>query len=323
MTEEHPYTSRFHRLKTAFAGGHKLAIPESWVDGRTPNGNAWVGDGNGRYELQLVAGGTAVDGEGDDAMPEAIMRRVSKRLETFGASGQIGDSRVGLINDGVQIEVVADDPRIPTARTYNWIRLLPNGGEILEVGFHLIVLRELWDRPATQDLIDLFGAQIANVAVAEPETLGFDRLRTTTPFGFLSLQVPARWRDERDPESGEWFCGEDATDTGTLWIDYDSFAGQFDARGPERLVQKLGDAVAWRPPGEGWRRLGHQSFTEDAAVKLRFHRWFVIDWSATRAVMVTLTLCLQAAWDDEPEFQRLVAIIEQQAATLGIGPLPG
>ncbi len=324
MTADHPYTSCFHRLKVIMASGDKLVVPEDWIDGVTPKGNAWVGDGRQRYELQLSAEALPMEGD-SQAMGGVIERRILERLRAFGASGQVDDAKLSRTHGSVLIEVVTDDPRAPAVRTYNWVRLVREGGELLEFGFHLLVLHELWERPETLALIDLFGQQIRNVAFPqdEPEGLGLSRLRAIHPFGFLTLRVPARWRDERDAESGEWFCGEDETDTGTLWIDYDVFQGNFDARGPERLVQKLGDAVAWRSPGEGWRRVGFQTFTEEAAVTLRFRRWFVIDWTAERAVMVTLTLVLQAAWDGDREFEALVAAMEREAATLAIGPLPG
>ncbi len=289
MTEENPYTSRFHRLKTVFASGHKLAIPESWVDGRTPKGHAWVGDGSGRYELQIAVGETVVEG-GGEAMLEAISGRIADRLQAFGAGGQIGDSKIGRINDCMQIEVVADDPRIPTARTYSWIRLMPYGSTLLELGFHLIVLRELWEREETEDLIELFAAQVRNISIEEEPAPAIGQLRVVRPYGFLTFRIPVQWRDVWDAEAHMWFCGQDEPDKITLWTIYTVFQSGDVDEWARQMMDKLAQDhdVTWRSQIRPNRRHGYHTFSKmgELGYPVRFHRWIVLDWKDETVLLI-------------------------------------
>jgi len=324
MTADHPYTSRFHRLKVIMASGHKLVVPEDWVDGVTPKGNAWIGDGLGNYELQIVGGADAVEG-GDERMPEAVKKRVAMRLQSFSASGQIGDSKLGRINGCIQIEAVTDDPRAPTARSYNWIRLVANGDELMEIGFHLLVRRELWDRPKTEDLIELFGEQVASfVEEWVPSSLDLGRLRTVHPFGFLTFRVPARWIDEWDADAGMWFCGEDDPDTGSLWVDYKLHRGRWDEDAMAQVIAGLGPEVSWRGSEASERPIGYRCFTETDPKDgiLHYHHWHVLHLAEAGLVSIFLSLVLGPEQVSLPEYQQLIAGMQREAVTLEIGPLP-
>lgn len=151
----------------------------------------------------------------------------------------------------------------------------------------------------------------------------FSELQTITCFGFITLQVPARWTCERNAD-GMWVCSEETgddpdRDTGTLWVNFDAWlppepsgvgrAAVVElARGAaESVAAEPATSVAEvveRPAGALVRSV---SEAEENGLNLRFQRWDHFMALGRHMVFVNLSLVLVACLADRPEFVELAA----------------
>ena len=315
-------------LKTVSLDGYRFRAPASWDTGRDDNGVAWAASPSRHYALErkvrvLPAGGD---------WRAAVKRRAAeifRDLTGQNISGELASAERLERMLALQIPVERSDHA--GFKVWHWPQLLHIDGVIVEAWLSLHVRESLWHSAGTEDLEQLFGQQFTSLPPGDPRQLGsrktgfgLDRLRPIKAFGFVELNVPARWYDEYTDKGDMWVACEDEPDTGTLWIKYDVYGGDVDDSTVEIFAQPIrARGAVPRPTPFVGRKLLHEVSTDrEKGEMLRFNRWILIERRSDEIVVLQFTLVLDLEQEKIPEFAALVTTMEREIAAARLGASP-
>lgn len=319
---------RLGPLKTVSLDGYRFRVPAAWDTGRDDGGAAWAASPSRDYALERKV---RLLPTGPD-WRATIKRRAAAILRDLTGqdiSGELASA------DGLErmfaLQIPAERSDHAGFKVWHWPQLVHIDGAVVEAWLSLYVRQNLWHASGTEDLEQLFGQQFTEQPPGDPRTVGslkqgfgLDRLRPMKAFGFIELNVPARWHDEFAEKDGMWVACEDEPDTGTLWIRCDIYRGQVDDLTIEtyaRPIRAMG-AVP-RPTAQAGRLLLHEVKMErERGEMLRFNRWILITRHDDAIAIVQFTLVLDLNQEKSPEFAALVKMMEREIATARLDPFP-
>jgi hypothetical protein len=318
--------ARLGPLKTISLDGYRFRVPHSWDTGRDDAGVPWAAPPERDYgferRVRLLPAGRD--------WRETIRSRAAEIMQMLTGD----DMRKTFAELDVKRMVVLQVPAAKSDRegfsAWYWPQLLHIDGVIVETWLSLYVRDRLWHGADTEALEELLGQQFRRAPPGDPRLLGsldegfgFDRLRPMRAFGFIDLQVPARWYDEYAAPDGMWVACEDEPNTGTFWVQYDLFDG---AR--ERLLERYKNlfekrGAISRAVDTPERLLFYevQPGTEkDSAFVL--HRWMLLEPRGSEVALLQFTLVLPRDQEEHREFVLLKQTVEREIAGARIGPFP-
>ncbi len=313
-------------LKTISLDGYRFRVPHDWDTGRDDTGAPWTAPAQRDYGLErrmrLLPAGSDWRETIRSRAAEIMQALTGKNMkETF---AELDVRRMVAL----QVPVAKSDRDGFSA--WHWPQLLRLDGVIVEAWLSLYVRDRFWHSADTAILEELFGQQFRRAPPSDPRLVGsldrgfgFDRVRPMRAFGFIELNVPARWYDEYSSPDGMWIACEDEPNTGTFWIQYDLYEG---AR--EQLLERYKQVFSRRgavprPTEMPGRLLFHeeQPGTEkDGAFVLL--RWMLLEPRDTELALLQFTLVLPRDQKTHREFASLTRIIEREIAGSAIGPFP-
>lgn len=169
-----------------------------------------------------------------------------------------------------------------------------------------------------------------------PKRYDFQPLKRAVCFGFLQIDVPARWQWQRS-EDGMWGFYEEDEESGTLWVDYDLYRIPSDTTGDVvgPLAERLMGMLAEGAPGRTVEKLAtddgvtliravHDAEdTEEEGVMLRFFRYELMRRFTDHLVNVHYSLVIPDFRLRDPDMQELVEIVDnaiKRSRILGVPP---
>lgn len=319
---------RLGPLKTVSLDGHRFRVPSTWDTGRDDHGAAWTASPSRDYALERKA---RVLPAGPD-WRATVKRRAAEILRDL--TGQDISAELASANGlermfALQIPVERSDHA--GFKAWHWPQLLHIDGVVVEAWLSLYVRQNLWHASGTEDLEQLFGQQFTDLPPNDPRLVGslrqgfgLDRLRPMQAFGFIGINVPARWHDEYAEKGGMWVACEDEPDTGTLWIRCDIYRGRVDDLTVETYARPIrAKGAVPRPTLQPGRRLLHEVKTDrENGEVLRFNRWILIERHDDAIAVVQFTLVLDLNQEKSAEFTALVKTIEREIAAATFGAFP-
>lgn len=319
---------RLGPLKTVSLDGYRFQVPAAWDTGRDDQGAPWAAAPSRHYALERRV---RVLPAGPD-WRATVKRRAAEILRELTGqdiSGELASA------DGLErmlaLQIPSERSDHAGFKVWHWPQLLHIDGVIVEARLSLHVRESLWHAAGTEDLEQLFGQQFTDLPPGDPRAVGslkhgfgLDRLRPMQAFGFVELNVPARWYDEYAEKDGMWIACEDEPDTGTLWIWCDVYSGQVDDLTVETYARPvLERGAVSRPTPLAGRRLFYEVTTDrEKGVMLRFNRWILIARRDDKIVMLQFTLVLDLEQEKSPEFAALVKTMEREIAAAKLGAFP-
>lgn len=268
---------RLGSLKTVSLDGYRFKVPSTWDTGRDDKGAPWAASPNRDYALErrvrvLPAGGD---------WRETIKRRGAEILRELTGTDISGELEDGSLERMFALQIPAERSEHAGFKAWHWPQLLHIDGMVVEAWLSLYVRQSLWHASGTEDLEQLLGQQFTSLPPGDPRLVGsvkqgygLDRLRPISAFGFIELNVPARWYDEYAEQGNMWVACEDEPDTGTLWIKYDLYGSDVDDLTVQAFAQPIRakGAVPVSTPQAG-RLLFHESHLDrENGEMLRFNR---------------------------------------------------
>lgn len=290
---------------------NSFVVPVGWESGSTYGDNFWLADPDANYIVQRTSTGRDIAGDEetirqeilDDLQrgPEGTSSTIDQRIY---ASGRytIFESATDTQYDGEHVIV------------QNLFRIWPEGGVMYAVGYHVIVRGGRWEHPETTDIVDLFRAQLLRAKIwAAPSVqdlmakpianarFSFRDLESVRPHGFMSINLPRHWREHVHEGTVGYYDPKQRS--GAVWIGYHVIVRDHDERmKPSREVDRY------------WRK------SDDPEIERL--QWMVKDTTADRAMVVLVDLVLDKGQADEPEFQELTLILDEQVRRMKIGLPP-
>ncbi|WP_119418421.1 hypothetical protein [Desertibaculum subflavum] len=317
MYEFEGYQSRFFELKRVEIDDRtgttigSFVVPADWRSGLTQGDNIWLADPDENYILQR-SGGFRPIGADEAATLRGLLGEL-RREASIGAG--LPRPRSYRHEDHTIFESAQDttyDGR--QVRIRNLFRIWPEDGKLYLVGYHLITRPEIWDRPETADIVDLLRAQIlrgrfwaaASVLDKLPPTpaayrFDFRDLHHVQPHGFMSIGVPRHWRAHESGGAQGYYDPDQRS--GALWISY------------HVVIRDHGSGLT---PSREVDRYWRQS--KDPEIERL--QWMVKDTTADRSMIVLIDLMLDEGQADDPEFQELILILDEQVRRMKIGLPP-
>jgi hypothetical protein len=325
-----------------------VQIPKDWAFGKESDGRHWCGREDGEVTLFVQTQSLPKAGRIEEHLGD-----VEKFLAYY--PGPVEGVEVERRDDCAVLRAIVDhEEESGWIRTFRWYCFQRTDDLLGHLRFTLAMPIEAVDRPANQELVQIFGDQVNALSVQDldsdelwaraaewrrtPEAarsgcrFDFHELRAISAYGFIDLLAPKRWNDGRDAENGMWGCYCDGEDSGTLWIDYNAWTVK---PGHEADVGDLRRAAAetssapegCKPEGrrtrsDGGSILQASYMAEEDGEKLRFHRWDIFKPLDLGAIIVHLSLVIPPPMQDTPDETLLVRIIDLEAELCEIGAPP-
>ena len=288
-----------------------FVVPKGWESGLTPSDNFWIADREGSYILQRSTQAEDIT-EGEEAARNVILDELKE-----GPPGSTALTKPRIYSAGEHTIFESANDMLyegDRATLQSLVRIWREANRMYAVGFHLIVRAGLWGRPETNDLIDLFREQLLRAdmwltpslpdrlpAQASAARYNFRDLAAVQPHGFMNIGVPSHWREHVSDGAYGYYDPEQRS--GAVWIAYHVIVRDYDARmQPSREVDRY------------WRE------SEDP--ELERLQWMVKDTTADRSMVALIDLFLDKGQADDPEFQELILILDEQIRRMKIGLPP-